>query len=427
MASTSAVPANHSLHDMMHDLMLKSDETEDDGISRELDLTEVGIIRKLRWHIDRIPILEKFRRSVDMAAMPTNREEYLRTKLHQAYPKLHATVLKNISAEGQKLVSPEKIKEIAEIFLQIAGGFHKKWFWTYDDRFNIRLTKFRNTPPTVSYPETFHLFPKLPSELRHMIWGFAVWTQDRFVDTYRLRRIKSAPCPALFLTCKEAKLHATKMYKRVRNGDLLYGKIMPASRKVRGPLISFENDIVMIGDWELWNSLGKPYPKEIVKLQAMGLPLRPIHKRIEKLSTWGFHRVLLERPHYVHPELLFYKNSRRHLTNFTKYGVRCDWGWTWTDNMEEVWTVDGVHNYIDDSVRKYIARVFPPVPGDDCICSLCERADLANGEPLLYQKPDPSDFEEHERIFETIDAGYYWGGNPMSMAQGLRLSNMQLL
>ncbi|KAI1650394.1 uncharacterized protein F4817DRAFT_312762 [Daldinia loculata] len=411
MPSKPKVPADHSKQNV-------NAKKKDD----ELDLSDLQLIKDLRWKIDRIPILEKFRRTlVGDGNISTNREEYLRMKLHQEYPKLYATVLKNISAEGRKLASPEKIKEIAEIFLQIAGGFHKKWFFTLKtDSFNVRLTKFRKTPTTVPHLETFHMFQKLPRELRAMIWGFAVWAQNRFVGTYRLRKIKSAPCPVLFLTCKESKFWATKLYKRVKNGDLLYGRIMPASREARGPVISFENDIVMTGDWRLWNSYYGYYSKEVVKLQSAGQALRPIHKRIEALCRRAFHRVVLQRPHYVHPELIFYKNARKHVTTFPKYGGRNDWGWAWTDNIEEVWTIDGVHNYIDNSVKKHLARVFPPVPGDDCFCSLCERADIALGRELPYQKPDPQDIKEHERIFDMVDARSNWEGE--SMPQGLNIN-----
>ncbi|KAF3062040.1 hypothetical protein GL218_03768 [Daldinia childiae] len=326
---------------------------EDKSISRELEPSELRIIRTLLRITDKIPILEKFRRSVEgKDKVPINRE----------------------------------------------------------DSSNIRLSKFRKTPGKMSRLETFHMFPKLPRELRGMIWRYAAWAQDRFVETYRLRRIKSAPCPVLFLTCKEAKFWTTDLYKRVKNGDLIYGRIMPAFRIARGPVISFENDIMMIGDWHLWNSSSTPFPKEVAILQAEGKSLRPIHKRIKARSKRGFHRVAVQRPHHVHPELIFYKNARKHLTTFQMYGGHNNWGWTWANDIEEVWAIDEVHNYIDASFKAHVARVSPTVPGDDCSCSLCERADAATAKwiPIPYHKPSACDIEEHERIFETIGAFDNW-------------------
>ncbi|KAI0111675.1 hypothetical protein F4814DRAFT_450349 [Daldinia grandis] len=413
MFSTSQVPANR----LSRNLEYNSDsvDKEHDASSKELTLSDLKLIREFRWQANAIPILKALRKLVESRSkVPNNREEYFRTKLQQEYPKLYHLVLENISTEGKELASPEKIKEIAEIFIQIAGGFHNKFYLTLNtESLNVRLTKFRNKPTAPSYPGEFHKFQQLPPELRTMIWNFAVWAQDRFVDTYRLRRIKSAPCPVLFLTCKEAKFWAIRQYKRVKNGDLLYGKIVPASRKATGPVISFEHDIVMMGDWRLWNaprnSPRRAYPREVAELQSRGLPLRHIHKRIEVLSARGFHRVALSRPHQVHPELIFYKDSRRRFTNFPKYGGANDWGWGWTHCLEEVWTIDRVQNYIDQTITKHVARVFPPVPGDDCSCTLCERADMMIGEELSYKKPEPQDLKEHERIFKVVDPQYYWG------------------
>ncbi|KAI0852851.1 hypothetical protein F5Y00DRAFT_272484 [Daldinia vernicosa] len=404
-----------------HDLEHNPDGMELQAPSREFEPRDIKLLKKFRGRVDEVSILKMFREFVERKEeVTTNREEYLRMKFREVYPKLYPSILEFVYGQGQGLAAPERIKEILEHYLQIVGGFHKDYFMSLRTPiFSARLVKFRNAPPTTSYPKTFHMFMKLPPELRGMIWEFAVWTQNRFVDTYRLRKIMSAPCPALFLTCKESRSWTTKLYKRVRNGDLLYGKIMPAARAARGPVISFECDIMKMGDWRHWNSPKHNYPKEVAELRSKELPLRPIHQRIEALSRWGFHRVVLERPHEVHPELIFYKNSRKHLTNYPQFGGYTGWSWDWTHSIEEVWTIDGIYNYLDHKIRRQVARVFPPVPGDDCICSLCERADTAVIVKLPYKKPHPLDFAEHERIFETIIPSSYWEDGPKDKAQGL--------
>ncbi|KAI0534719.1 hypothetical protein GGR58DRAFT_520110 [Xylaria digitata] len=95
--------------------------------------------------------------------------------------------------------------------------------------------------------KTFHLFPKLPPELRSMIWKRAVYTQDRLVsflvplvpiDHHFKIKIRDAPMPPLFLVNKEAYYESRSCY--VRLDGAITADSPPAAT---GPLISFENDI----------------------------------------------------------------------------------------------------------------------------------------------------------------------------------------
>ncbi|KAG4219259.1 hypothetical protein PC116_g32261 [Phytophthora cactorum] len=206
-----------------------------------------------------------------------------------------------------------------------------------------------------------------------------------------------------------------KRYKKVRNGDLLYGKILPAYFEARGPIISFDDDIVGIGDWFAWNpSRGaRCYTSEIYDRQAGGLGLRKIHQRIQALSQVGFRRVIVGNEYNgLYPEMLFYKNSRKvHTTYRNLGGIRDDWSWNWTHKLEEVWKSERVYNMVNNTSKESIVRLYPPAPGDECDCSLCERADLNMGiKDIPYKKPGPYDIEEHERIFDMVKPYDHWDG-----------------
>ncbi|KAI1424236.1 hypothetical protein F5Y12DRAFT_753739 [Xylaria sp. FL1777] len=100
--------------------------------------------------------------------------------------------------------------------------------------------------------QNFHLFPKLPPELRAMIWKRAVYGQDRLVKLRiqmpHPRRLPvltaySAPLPPLFLVNKEAYFEARSSY--VRLSPYIEIDSPPESF---GPLLSFENDIFYYTD-----------------------------------------------------------------------------------------------------------------------------------------------------------------------------------
>ncbi|KAI1302876.1 hypothetical protein F5Y03DRAFT_396097 [Xylaria venustula] len=95
---------------------------------------------------------------------------------------------------------------------------------------------------------TFHSFPKLPAELRVMIWKCAAYIQDRIVtlwvderdegDPTASLRIMRAPMPRIFLVNQEAYAETRKLYVHMAPNFMPY-----LERRSTGPLISFENDI----------------------------------------------------------------------------------------------------------------------------------------------------------------------------------------
>ncbi|OTB15949.1 hypothetical protein K445DRAFT_300754 [Daldinia sp. EC12] len=378
---------------------------------KEREVRDLRVIRKVLGEMSYLKVIEVLRKEVYGGGPMENREAYLRSKLREIFPKLLSMVVKRLSP-GLQIQCSSKLSEIVEVCIQIVGGFNSKWF--FDSSHHTLVNTFRKDP-VKSHLKTFHKFPQLPPEIRVMIWNLAVRAQDRRVTTYRLRRVLRAPCPTLFLVCKESKFWAMKKYKKVRNGDLLYGKILPAYFEARGPIISFDDDIVGIGDWFAWNPNrgSRCYTSEILGRQAGGLGLRKIHQRIKALSKVGFRRVIVgDKYTSLYPEMLFYKNSRKVHTTYRNFGgIRDDWSWNWTDKLEEVWKLERIYNMVDHTSKESFVRLYPPAPGDECSCSLCERADLNMGiKDIPYKKPDPYDIEEHERIFDMVKPYSHWDG-----------------
>ncbi|KAI1498904.1 hypothetical protein F5X99DRAFT_411606 [Biscogniauxia marginata] len=99
-----------------------------------------------------------------------------------------------------------------------------------------------------STPEvTFHCFPRLPSELRIMIWKYGLYSQNRIVGLrVESRHISYAPCPILFLVCQESKSVTVRAYQRLRRADITCEYAYPVSSRIGGPLVSFETDIFHI-------------------------------------------------------------------------------------------------------------------------------------------------------------------------------------
>ncbi|KAI1800078.1 hypothetical protein F4811DRAFT_567463 [Daldinia bambusicola] len=358
---------------------------------------------------------ESLGQATDKDAPWQDREAYLRSKMRDEFRKFFFAAIPRAPAKID-LHCHSKVEELMETAIQISGGFNATWF--RDSRYRTVLRKFGKAP-SPPHLETFHKFPQLPPEVRATIWECAVPGQNRVVNTYRLRKVTRAPCPVLFLVCKEALFWATKKYRRVRNGDLLYGSIMPAYSQANGPIISFKNDIVNIGDWKAWNNNrgAKCYVTEMYNRKAGGQGLQQIHLRIQKLSKIGFRRVVVDMDTAVHPEMLFYKNSRKIYTTFKHLNnLRSDWSWKWTDKIQEVWKWDTIRNLVDNTFRGNFVRIFPPVPGNECQCTLCHRADLNIGiRELPYKKPEPGDIDEHERLFDVVEPHQFWNGTGVNM------------
>ncbi|CAG8962187.1 hypothetical protein HYFRA_00005238 [Hymenoscyphus fraxineus] len=106
---------------------------------------------------------------------------------------------------------------------------------------------------------TFNKFTNLPAEIRFMIWLLAVPGQNRLVHSPTFRTIKHAPCPVLFLVCKEAKACAETQYQRLqqynKGYNLLMGTLIPSDvTNVGGLPISLGHDIFVIQSkkWSSW-------------------------------------------------------------------------------------------------------------------------------------------------------------------------------
>ncbi|KAI8962234.1 hypothetical protein F5Y11DRAFT_347670 [Daldinia sp. FL1419] len=383
--------------------------------SRRLEVELQKFIRYLWFRFDTFIPLSCLRQTIGNKSALVDRNAQLREKLHEEFPQYWPLIKKSLPPSAKKLASIGDLKKLIEASIQAMFGFHQTLYFAVDpnnyySRIDNTLHRYPRNPIATSKPNNFPQFSSLPPELRAMIWEFAVPAQDRFVDTYRLRKVKSAPCPVLFLVCKESKSWTSKFYKRVRNGNFLRGKILPIEQEAAGPVISFEHDIVMIGDWKIWNPRERMgFVSDIIKRRQDGVALRPIHLQIEKFSKVGLRRVAVNRPHTVHPEFIYYKNARNRVVNFSNLGVKLeDWSWRWTDKVEEVWNVDHIHNQVDGNVKEQVTRIFPPLPGEPCACTLCERADFSTTNPPPYKKPGPFDFEEHERLFDIVDHSKYW-------------------
>ncbi|CAG8978569.1 hypothetical protein HYALB_00010532 [Hymenoscyphus albidus] len=108
---------------------------------------------------------------------------------------------------------------------------------------------------------TFSKFTSLPAEIRFMIWLLAVPGQNRLVHSPTFRTIKHAPCPVLFLVCKEAKACAETQYQRLQQDNkgynLMMGTLTPSNITEGGGLpISLGHDIFVIQSrkWNSWHT-----------------------------------------------------------------------------------------------------------------------------------------------------------------------------
>ncbi|KAH8655733.1 hypothetical protein BX600DRAFT_470234 [Xylariales sp. PMI_506] len=274
------------------------------------------------------------------------------------------------------------------------------------------------TARPVREPAILSKFSQLPPELRSYIWELAVPVQNRFIDCPSFRKIKSAPCPVLFLVCKAAKSSVEKFYQRLRlcrrNCNLLMGKFVPLNNeKYRGVPISLDHDIFLIQNrqWWLWQTSGSKPAEEAMASRHHGKKFTVVCKRIEKFSTLGIRRVCVtcldckqDRGYrkaendWIRAlcagcsdfcEMIFYRNARN-----GRDQEELDWSWQWTHRIEEV--LYQRHDW--DEAR----QVFPPK--EHCPCSLCRpwsRMDRISSGLVHCAKPQPFDFKAHEALFKT--------------------------
>jgi hypothetical protein len=273
-------------------------------------------------------------------------------------------------------------------------------------------------PVSLSKP-TFFKFSSLPAELRAMIWLLAVPGQDRLIHSPTFRAIKHAPCPVLFLVCKEAKACAETQYQRLQRYNKGYNLLMGtliSSTGVSGLPISLDHDIFLIQDrkWNCWFT-GKSNPREDWKAsRTHGKKPTQACERIERFSASGVRRVCvtcldctadrgyheamqgdsLQELYYGCSNLcerIFYPGTRATLGHDSQEEL--DWTWKWTYRVEEVFHLH--HGW--NSAK----RVFPPL--EACRCSLCQPWSRMDREYLRLLKDDTpkgSDYDTHNTLFQ---------------------------
>lgn len=329
----------------------------------------------------------------DVDIKTTEGHAAVRAFIVSVFPEVWAEVSKAMAPLAKGLGTPAALEKQAMDCAQITLGVHVE----FSDRSGI-VEKINQSK--------FHQFSDLAPELRIMIWKHAVSAQDRIVDTNKLRRITRAPCPVLFLVCKEALRETKEFYQRISQGDILYGRVIPLITNQYAPVVSFEHDIWNIGDWDQWDSRPRlnPVTLDARRRRRDGQPLRSVQRRIEAVRDLRIRRIAVtildtwvpDSPLIRH-ERLFYKNARWRWTCWdNNRNDRDDWGFAWTDFLREVWC---------DSVRGSSARynrVFPPLPGHKCPCGVCVNFDNLGEQEAGYEKPAPLDREAHERIFDLI-------------------------
>lgn len=287
-----------------------------------------------------------------------------------------------------------------------------------------------NVPLPLPKP-TFFKFSSLPAELRTMIWLLAVPRQDRIVNSPTFRAIKDAPCPVLFLVCKEAKACSETQYQRLqpsnRGYNLLMGTLVP-SIEASGLPISLDHDIFLIQarKWNCWYT-GKSNPREdAITSRKHGKKLTRACERIEKFSASGVRRVcvtcvdctvtlgyrgaqgdsLQELCHGCSClcEQIFYPGTRNTL-GYNNRQEELDWAWKWTYRVEEVFHL---HHFWD-----LAKRVFPPLGA--CRCSLCQPWSRMDREYLQLLKgdiPKDLDYGTHNKLFQRSRELWQLGPRP---------------
>lgn len=279
---------------------------------------------------------------------------------------------------------------------------------------------------------TFVKFSSLPTELRIIIWLLAVSRQDRLVNIPTFRAIKHAPCPVLFLVCKEAKACAETQYQRLqpynKSYNLLMGTLVP-SIEASGLPISLDHDIFLIQSrkWSCWYT-GKSNPrKDATASRTQGKKLTQACKMIEKFSASGLRRVcvtcadctadlgyhrarqgrsLQELCHDCSHlcESIFYPGTRA-LLGHNNDEEELDWVWKWTYRIDEVFHL----HYSWDLVE----RVFPPTGA--CRCSLCQPWSRMDRQYLQLLKDDITedlDVDTHNTLFQRIRELWQLGPRP---------------
>ncbi|KAI0002791.1 hypothetical protein F4779DRAFT_634949 [Xylariaceae sp. FL0662B] len=183
----------------------------------------------------------------------------------------------------------------------------------------------------------FPRFLELPLELRAMIWQFGVRAQNRVVYTDGLRKVKYASCPVLFVVCKESKIWAEKLYKRLLGDNLLYCKLRPSYFQGYGPIISLDDDIIHLGNWKEWAVRCSHPVFWSLECHRTGRPLPPICRRIEEFSKNIIRRIAVTPGWFWSRQSIVQLYKKAHKTMAYEQA----WPYLWAQNIEEVWDKAG--------------------------------------------------------------------------------------
>jgi hypothetical protein len=269
-------------------------------------------------------------------------------------------------------------------------------------------------PPTKL--DRFHKFSHLPAELRTIIWQLAVPVQNRLVDCPSLRRIKRAPCPVLFLVCREAKLCAETQYQRLQLYKKVYDLVMGDFVSIdgnKGLPVSLDHDIFVIQDrkWRYWITNKSDPAQDAEASRKQRKKLSEACKKIENFSAKGVRRVCVtcvvcrsgilpkkDEDGWLRDLCLTCSNFCENIFYPSSRGIAYlgkdiqNWRWQWTHRVQEV-------SYIRHKwdVAK---QIFPPT--GPCECSLCQprtRMDKENLERLNGERLDSLDYNRHDTLF----------------------------
>ncbi|KAI6091297.1 hypothetical protein F4821DRAFT_255114 [Hypoxylon rubiginosum] len=357
-------------------------------------------------------------------------KKVLRPIFEVLYPQIFRILTPLAQGLGPASALKQPIYEASEIAL----GIHDKYQSAFGSKFSynnndVLSFKDQHRPTSGGSDRSFTLFGQLFMEIKGMIWEEALHSQNRVVTTDKLRRIIHAPCPPLFLVNRETYLWVLTFYNKIKasargRADLVTGRVAPACYKFwEGPVISYKYDIFDIGEWNVWGSLGKsPVVEDVFRQLNAGERTRPIVKNIIDLRDKQIRR-LATHWHSRRLELLFYQDALENEfvirnENGLHVKTKIEWQWAWAKFVNEIWVVQHTNVWCNSGpenagfnkqrYREHLTRVFPPSPGQSCTCTLCTSYDTLGKAVVKYEKPGPTDFDGHSRIFEEKDDQGNW-------------------
>ncbi|KAI1100715.1 hypothetical protein F4804DRAFT_335989 [Jackrogersella minutella] len=337
----------------------------------------------------------------------------IRLKVRPFFEFYYPSIFKAIHDTDVRIKDHPALKELAEICVYVAAGIHDEY--KVDCCSNPRsMRRIEESQPLKSPPSsqltTFERFPDLPPELRCVVWDHFMHTEDRIVVADHLRKITRAPCPVILLVCQESKSWAEKLhkYKKVMNGNLLRGRVLPMTIPLKAPLVSFETDIFYIGKWQTWiTRWTSNINLDVQRRLQHGIPLTALQRGIQAFSGRGVRRVAIPGDHSQWADLLYFANARAWVNEFGVFNQQRqpnDWAWAWCRKLEEVYTIGATFSAVEMPPRRHMSRVFPTPSTESCACSLCHGENntrIRSG----HQKPAVNDRDEHERLFALIHPG----------------------